>query len=115
VDEGEFIGVGAEVGKEVGDHFSGFAARFEIPERFGDVSGGALEGDGGNAGRLLTVKFGEVGFVVEGVEVGDSAGAVDNEDSFCFGFKVAGSGEVGIVWVDVGANGGFAAEVRGVV
>lgn len=82
VEEAEVIGMGAEVGEEVRDHLAGLAARFEIPEGFGDVAGGAFEGDGGNAGRFLTVIFVEVWLVVEGVDVGDGAGAVDDEDAF---------------------------------
>ncbi len=115
VEEAEVVGVGAKVGEEVGDHLAGLAARFEIPEGFGDVSGGALEGDGGDAGRFLAVVFVEVGLVVEGVNMADGSGTVDDEDAFGGGVVVAGAGEVGVVGIDLGADGGLAGEVGGVV
>jgi hypothetical protein len=81
VEKAEVVGVGSEVGEEVGDHFAGLTAGLKIPERFGDVTGGPFEGDGGDAWWLLAVVFVEVWLVVEGVDVGDGAGAVDDKNA----------------------------------
>ena len=91
------------------------AAGFEFPEGFRDVSGGAFEGDGGDAGWFLAVEFGEVWFVVEGVDVGDGAWAVDDEDSFGGCLEMRGARGVWVVGIDGGADGGFSGEVGGVV
>jgi len=115
VEKAKVVGVGSEVGEEVGDHFAGLTAGLKVPEWFGDVAGGTLESDGGDAGWLLAVVFVEVWFVVEGVDVGDGAGAVDDENALGRGVVVGGAGEVGAVWIDVGADGRFSCEVGGVL
>ena len=115
VEKAEVVGVGSEVGEEVGDHFAGLTSGLKTPERFGDVTGGPFEGDGGNAWWLLAVVFVEVWLVVEGVDVGDGTGAVDDENALGGGGVVGGASEVGAVWIDVGADGCFSCEVGGIV
>lgn len=115
VEKAEVVGVGSEVGEEVGDHFAGPTAGLKVPERFGDVTGGPFEGDGGDAWWLLAMVFVEVRLVVEGVDVGDGAGAVDDKNALGGGVVVGGTGKVGAVWIDVGADGCFSCEVGGIV
>jgi hypothetical protein len=100
MDEGHAVGEGAEVGELFGDPFAGLAALDELPGAAHEVAVGALEGDlFFAAGHGLAGAFFEFGFVVEGVEVGDAAGAEDLDDAFGLW------GEVGLAAVKKAGEG----------
>ena len=85
-DEAEVVGHGGHMGEEVGGPEAGLAALFEFPEGFHDAHGGAFAGFGDGAGVIEgegdAVVLDELGFVVEGVDVGDAAGHEEEDDAF---------------------------------
>ena len=93
-DDGEVIGVGGDFGEEVGHFETGLAVGGGGPGGGHDIAvvieGGAFEG----AGHGLTVAFFEEGFGVKGIDMGDAAGHVEEDDGFGFG-EVMEGGEGG--------------------
>ena len=85
-DEAEVVGHAGHVGEEVGGPEAGLAALFEFPEGFHDAHGGAFAGFGDGAGVVEVegdaVVLEELGFVVEGVDVGDATGHEEEDDAF---------------------------------
>ena len=83
--DGEVVGARGNLGQHVGDFDAGLSARFGLPVRGLDVAVGielgALEGDG----HGFTVEFLEEGFGIEGVDVRDAAGHVEEDDRLGLG------------------------------
>ncbi len=92
MDEGHLVSEGAEAGEFFGHPLAGLAAADEGPGAAHEVAVGALEADlFFGAGHGLAGALFEFGFVVEGVEVGDAAGAEDLDDALGFGGEVGGA------------------------
>lgn len=112
-DEGDVVGDRAEVGEELADFGTGFTEFLEAPLRAEAFELLALElGEllalGEGVRHVLAVELGQLGFVVEGFEVGWAAGHGEPDDAFGFGREV-GLGENAGPAV---SGGGGAEEIR---
>jgi hypothetical protein len=89
VDDDEVICVLCDIGEEVGDPESAVSAALEFEVVFAKESDLVEEGFGSFAGlEWFAVEAGELGFVVEGVEVAESAAEADMDDASGFGSEV---------------------------
>ena len=89
------VGDAADVGEQFADLLARFAEAFEAVLGAETVEGFALElGDllalGEGFGHAFAGHFGELGFVVEGFEMGGAAGLVEEDDALGFGREVQG-------------------------
>ena len=111
VDETHFVREFGQVGQHLGNHFPGLAARFEVPERPGQVAALALEGDESlRAGHPLAVAFEQLRFVVPGFEMAAGAGTKDHEDVARFGHEVRCPRGVGTLRGPLRPDGGQGGE-----
>jgi hypothetical protein len=87
MDEAEIIDVFGDVGEETADPATGLPVLFEIPERFEKFTLTFFpEGGLANANKVegLAIALDELGLVVEGVDMGRSAGHEEEDDAFGF-------------------------------
>ena len=104
VEEKEVVRALAELWQQIGRHLAGFAAWFEIAQRFDKVSLLTLEGDDAAAGHGLIVVFEESGLVVEGIDVTQRTTAKDHDDAFGLRREVWLASRKGTRWVDEGTD-----------
>jgi hypothetical protein len=87
-DDREVVGAGADVRKQLTDGKAGLTVALELPGRRHDVAvlveHRAVDGDGHGLAGVLD----EAGLGVEGIDVGDAAGHVAEDDVFDFGGEV---------------------------
>ena len=115
VEEGEVVDSAVDLGEEVGAPSSAFAVLGELPGGFHyPLRNAALAGVGEDAGvvegHLLAVVFCEAGFVVEGIDLADSALHEEEDDAPGSGEKMRGFGSEGVLRFGLGSFGGEAGE-----
>src|SRR5262249_49760813 len=87
---------GSQVGEQVADVAATLTIGFEAEGALQEPSGLAEEGvDPALAGEFLAVVAGQVGLVVEGIDVTDGAGGEDLHDALHLGHEVRRAGSVG--------------------
>ena len=91
-DDAEVVGAGAEVGEEVADGKPALAVAFEFPGAGHEVALAVEDGGVGFEAGWFAVIFVELGFRVEGVDLGDAAVHEHEDDALGLGGEVWNGG-----------------------